>query len=105
MQLPVRETNMTLMYHYYLKLWVIIKLLIGLRIIITFALNGVPIDEMFTPYIESGEFVDYGRVADNIALVTDAFLMVGIIIHTLIDRYRPDAVGAGPTQKSYPSFK
>jgi len=104
-QLPVRETNMTLMYHYYLKLWVVIKLLIGLRIIITFALNGVPINEMFSPYIESGEFVDYGRVADNIALVTDAFLMVGIIIHTLVDRYKPDAVGSGPTQKSYPSFK
>ena len=103
--LPVRETNMTLMYHYYLKLWAIIKLLIGLCIIIPFALNGVPINEMFSPYIQSGEYIDYGRVADNIALVTDGLLMVGLIVHKLIDRYAPDVVGLGPTQKSYPPMK
>lgn len=103
--LPVRETNMTLMYHYYLKLWVVIKLLLGLCIIIPFALNGVPFYEMFSPYIESGQFIDYGHVADNIAIVTDGLLMVALIVYTLIDRYRPDLIGLGRTQRSYPSFK
>lgn len=100
--LPVRETNMTLMYHYYLKLWAIIKLLIGLCTIIPFALHGVPINELFTPYIQSGNYIDYVGVADNIALVTDGLLMVGLIVHTLIDRCTPDLVGMGSTQKSYP---